>query len=89
MATALQTPTRIPYSLVPWEKLIRWGKPEFVVTRLALFWEGQTYEPGSPLPQSLSNNRIRMRQFYEQRRIAPVIEAPPEPEPEHPKRKKK
>ena len=66
----------ITRSLISWPQLTRTGTPQFLVCRRPLLLSGQEFAVGTNLPFDAVNNRSRLRQLYEQRRIEPVV-APP------------
>lgn len=68
----MSEPSRYTRLLLPWVRVIRFSFPHFKVIRRPLVFSGVTYDIGDVLPPSVSRHRVRMRQFYERRLIAPV-----------------
>jgi hypothetical protein len=65
-------PSRYTRYLLPWSRVTKLGFPQFKVIRRPLTFSGTTYDVDDVLPAEVTQHRVRMRQFYEHRLIAPV-----------------
>ena len=58
---------RVIRKLRHWKQ--RYSPNAAFICRRRMTWSGRVYEPGDPIPQELSNNKGKLRRFWESRWI--------------------
>lgn len=75
----------ILHSLKPWVALTRYGMPQFMAIRRPFTYNGVTFPIGAVIPFHFAITPQRLRQFYQQRLLAPILDtivaAPPKGRP--------
>ncbi len=63
---------------LPFTQLTRFGMPQFRVIRRPIEFANELLEVGKPVSSELQNHGVRLRQYYDQRRIEAIPETIPQ-----------